>query len=170
MIDPFEERLIRDGKISFGLSSYGYDVRLAPEFQLWARPSGTDVLDPKNVPADGFKTVRADHCIVPPRGLVLGRTVEYFRMPRQAIALCVGKSSYARIGLLVNVTPFEPQWEGFVTISMSNLTESPLKLYAGEGIAQVLFFASEDVCETSYADRKGKYQAQKEITHAKVEP
>jgi dCTP deaminase len=163
MIEPFEDRQVRDGVISYGLSSYGYDIRVADEFKVFTNINST-VVDPKNFDARSFVDVKADVCIIPPNSFALSRTVEYFRIPRDVLTVCVGKSTYARCGLIVNVTPFEPEWEGFVTLEISNTTPLPAKVYANEGIAQVLFFQSDDVCETSYADKKGKYQRQQGLT------
>lgn len=162
MIEPFEESQVRQG-ISYGLSSYGYDIRLADEFRIFRPESGKSV-DPKAFDTESFETVRADHCWIPPHSFVLARTVEYFRIPRNIITLCVGKSTYARCGVLVNVTPFEPEWEGYATLQISNITPAPVKLYAHEGIAQVIFFESDEICQVSYQDKKGKYQRQTEIT------
>ena len=167
MIEPFEDRQVRDGVISYGLSSYGYDIRVADEFKVFTNINST-VVDPKSFDARSFVDVKAEVCIIPPNSFALSRTVEYFRIPRDVLTVCVGKSTYARCGLIVNVTPFEPEWEGFVTLEISNTTPLPAKVYANEGIAQVLFFQSDDVCEVSYADKKGKYQAQKGLTLPKL--
>ena len=166
MIEPFEPEQVRGGIISYGLSSYGYDIRLADEFHALA-DSGI-VLDPKALGADTFVVVRADTFDLPSHSFVLGRTVEYFRIPPNVLTLCVGKSSYARCGVLVNVTPFEPGWEGYATLCIANLGSRPVRLHAGEGIAQVLFFESDEPCEVTYADRQGKYQAQQSITPARA--
>lgn len=166
MIEPFEPEQVRGGIISYGLSSYGYDIRLADEFNALT-DSGT-VLNPKALEADTFVTVRADTFDLPSHTFVLGRTVEYFRIPPNVLTLCVGKSSYARCGVLVNVTPFEPGWEGYATLCIANLGPRPVRLHAGEGIAQVLFFESDEPCEVTYADRQGKYQAQQGITPARM--
>ena len=163
MIDPFVENQVRSGVISFGLSSYGYDIRVADEFKVFTNINST-VVDPKNFDARSFVDIRTDICIVPPNSFVLARTVEYFRIPRDVLTICVGKSTYARCGLIVNVTPFEPEWEGFVTLEISNTTPLPARIYANEGIAQVLFFQSDETCEVSYADKKGKYQKQQGLT------
>jgi len=163
MIEPFEDRQVRDGVISYGLSSYGYDIRVADEFKVFTNINST-VVDPKHFDARSFVDVRADVCIIPPNSFALAKTVEYFRIPRDVLTVCVGKSTYARCGLIVNVTPFEPEWEGFVTLEISNTTPLPAKVYANEGIAQVLFFQSDEPCEVSYADKKGKYQAQQGLT------
>jgi len=163
MIEPFCEKQVADGLISYGLSYYGYDIRIADEFKIFTNlPSAT--VDPKNFDARSFIDVKADVCIIPPNSFALARTVEYFKIPRDVITVCVGKSTYARCGIIVNVTPFEPEWEGIVTLEVSNTTPLPAKIYAGEGIAQVLFFEGDEPCETSYADRKGKYQSQKGLT------
>jgi len=163
MIEPFEDRQVRNGVISYGLSSYGYDIRVADEFKIFTNINST-VVDPKNFDARSFVDVKADICIIPPNSFVLAKTVEYFRIPRDVLTVCVGKSTYARCGLIVNVTPFEPEWEGFVTLEISNTTPLPARVYAHEGIAQVLFFQSDEVCEVSYADKKGKYQKQQGLT------
>jgi len=163
MIDPFEDRQVRAGVISYGLSSYGYDIRVADQFKVFTNINST-VVDPKNFDARSFVDVRADVCIIPPNSFALAKTVEYFRIPRDVLTVCVGKSTYARCGLIVNVTPFEPEWEGFVTLEISNTTPLPAKVYANEGIAQVLFFQSDEPCEVSYADKKGKYQKQQGLT------
>jgi dCTP deaminase len=163
MIEPFEDRQVRAGVVSYGLSSYGYDIRVADEFKVFTNINST-VVDPKNFDARSFVDIRTDICIVPPNSFVLARTVEYFRIPRDVLTICVGKSTYARCGLIVNVTPFEPEWEGFVTLEISNTTPLPARIYANEGIAQVLFFQSDETCEVSYADKKGKYQKQQGLT------
>ena len=163
MIEPFEDRQVRDGVISYGLSSYGYDIRVADEFKIFTNINST-VVDPKSFDARSFVDLKADVCIIPPNSFALARTVEYFRIPRDVLTVCVGKSTYARCGLIVNVTPFEPEWEGFVTLEISNTTPLPARVYANEGIAQVLFFQSDEVCEVSYADKKGKYQKQQGLT------
>jgi dCTP deaminase len=163
MIEPFSEKQVREGVISYGLSSYGYDVRIADEFKIFTNINST-IVDPKAFDPRSFVDFRGDVCIIPPNSFALARTVEYFRIPRSVITVCVGKSTYARCGIIVNVTPFEPEWEGIVTLEVSNTTPLPAKIYAGEGIAQVLFFESDEICETSYADKRGKYQAQTELT------
>ena len=169
MINPFSEKQVREGVVSYGLSSYGYDLRVADEFKMFTNVNCT-VVDPKNFDERSFVTVRSDCCIVPPNSFALARSVEYFRIPRNVLTLCVGKSTYARCGIITNVTPFEPEWEGFVTLEISNTTPLPAKIYADEGIAQVLFFTADegDECEKSYADKKGKYQAQTGITLPKL--
>jgi dCTP deaminase len=163
MIEPFEDRQVRDGVISYGLSSYGYDIRVADEFKVFTNINST-VVDPKNFDARSFVDLKTDICIIPPNSFALAKTVEYFRIPRDVLTVCVGKSTYARCGLIVNVTPFEPEWEGFVTLEISNTTPLPARVYANEGIAQVLFFQSDETCEVSYADKKGKYQKQQGLT------
>jgi dCTP deaminase len=167
MIEPFEDRQVRDGVVSYGLSSYGYDIRVADEFKVFTNINST-VVDPKNFDARSFVDVKADVCIIPPNSFALAKTVEYFRIPRDVLTVCVGKSTYARCGLIVNVTPFEPEWEGFVTLEISNTTPLPAKVYANEGIAQVLFFQGDEPCEVSYADKKGKYQKQQGLTLPKL--
>ncbi len=166
MLDPFAEGISRPGVISYGLSSYGYDMRVSSEFKIF---SGTGPIDPKALPPESFTDIRTDVLVLDPHASALGRSVEYFRIPRNIITVTFGKSTYARCGIVVNVTPFEPEWEGFVTISITNTNPFPAKIYAGEGIAQVLFLCSDTECEVSYADKKGKYQAQKTITVAKVD-
>ena len=163
MIEPFEDRQVRAGVISYGLSSYGYDIRVADEFKVFTNINST-VVDPKNFDARSFVDITADVCIIPPNSFALAKTVEYFRIPRDVLTICVGKSTYARCGLIVNVTPFEPEWEGFVTLEISNTTPLPAKVYAHEGISQVLFFQSDEPCEVSYKDKKGKYQGQTGLT------
>jgi dCTP deaminase len=163
MIEPFEDRQVRAGVISYGLSSYGYDIRVADEFKVFTNINST-VVDPKNFDARSFVDMKADVCIIPPNSFALAKTVEYFRIPRDVLTVCVGKSTYARCGLIVNVTPFEPEWEGFVTLEISNTTPLPAKVYANEGICQVLFFQSDEPCEVSYADKQGKYQKQQGLT------
>jgi len=160
MIEPFSEKQVSGGKISYGLSSYGYDIRIADEFKIFTNIHSA-IVDPKNFDTRSFFDVKADVCVIPPNSFALARTIEYFRIPRNILTVCVGKSTYARCGIIVNVTPFEPEWEGIVTLEVSNTTPLPAKIYAGEGISQVLFFEGNEPCETSYADRQGKYQAQK---------
>lgn len=167
MIEPFEASQVRDGGISYGLSSYGYDIRVADEFKIFTNINNT-VIDPKDFDARSFVDSRTEVCIIPPNSFALAKTVEYFRIPRDVLTICVGKSTYARCGIIVNVTPFEPEWEGYVTLEISNTTPLPAKIYANEGIAQVLFFQSDEVCEVSYADKKGKYQAQQGLTLPKL--
>lgn len=166
MIEPFEPAQVRDGVISYGPSSYGYDIRLAGEFKV---PTARDgVLDPKAVEAGAFADVQAETLDLAPHSYVLGRTVEYFCIPPDVLTLCTGKSSYARCGVLVNVTPFEPGWEGHATLCIANVGPRPVRLYAGEGIAQVIFFQSDEPCEVTYADRQGKYQAQQGVAPARL--
>jgi len=167
MIEPFEASLVSNGKISFGPSSYGYDFRIDRHFKVF-RGSHSDVLDPKQVNPELFDDFENDSCMIPPHGYILAQSVEYFRIPRDILTICSGKSTYARCGILVNVTPFEPEWEGYVTMSISNTSPSSVRLYAGEGIAQLVFLSADDLCEVSYKDRKGKYQAQKGIVLSKV--
>lgn len=167
MIVPFEESQIRQGVISYGLSSYGYDIRVANEFKIFTNVNST-IVDPKNFDEQSFVDFKGDVCIVPPNSFALARTVEYFKIPRNVLTICLGKSSYARCGIILNVTPFEPEWEGFATLEISNTTPLPAKIYANEGIAQVVFFESDEVCEVSYADKKGKYQAQRDITLPRI--
>ncbi len=166
MIEPFEESQVRRG-ISFGLSSYGYDIRIADDFRVF-NVSRCSLMDPKNFDENAFDHLKQDSCLIPPHSFVLARTLEYFRIPRNVITLCVGKSTYARSGVLVNVTPFEPEWEGFATLQISNTTPVPAKIYANEGIGQILFFESDEVCRISYQDKKGKYQKQTEITPSRI--
>ncbi len=163
MIEPFVDSQVRSGVISYGVSSYGYDVRVGDEFKVFTNVFNT-VVDPKNFDPKSFVDIRADVAIIPPNSFALASTIEYFRIPRDTLTVCLGKSTYARCGIIVNVTPFEPEWEGHVTIEISNTTPLPAKIYANEGIAQVLFFQSDDVCEVSYKDKKGKYQAQRGVT------
>lgn len=165
MIEPFVDGQVRDGVISYGVSSYGYDIRLADEFKIFTNVYSA-IVDPKAFDTRSLVDFKGDVCIIPPNSFVLAKTVEYFRIPRNVLAVCLGKSSYARCGLIVNTTPFEPEWEGYVTLEISNTTPLPAKIYANEGIAQVLFFESDSDCETSYADKKGKYQGQQGITVA----
>ena len=162
MIEPFVDDQVRQGVISYGVSSYGYDVRVGDEFKVFTNVYNT-VVDPKNFDPKSFVDIKADVCIIPPNSFALASTIEYFRIPRDVLTVCLGKSTYARCGIIVNVTPFEPEWEGFVTLEISNTTPLPARVYANEGIAQVLFFESDEVCEVSYADRKGKYQKQQSI-------
>jgi dCTP deaminase len=163
MIEPFMESLKRDGVISYGLSSYGYDLRITDEFKVFTNVYSA-VVDPKNFSSDSFVDIKTDVAIIPPNSFALARSVEYFRIPRKVLCICLGKSTYARTGIVVNVTPFEPGWEGHVTIEISNTTPLPARIYANEGIAQVLFFEADEECEVSYADRKGKYQGQTGVT------
>jgi len=169
MISPFSENQIRacsktgDKIVSYGLSSYGYDIRVANEFKVFTNVYNS-IIDPKDFHEDSFVQINKDVCVVPPNSFALARSVEYFRIPRNVLTICLGKSTYARCGIIVNVTPFEPEWEGHVTLEISNTTPLPAIIYANEGIAQVIFFESNDVCQMSYADRKGKYMKQRGIT------
>ncbi len=169
MIEPFCDNQVRkvdangDKVISYGLSSYGYDIRVSNEFKIFTNVHNS-IIDPKNFHDDSFVEIKRDICVVPPNSFALARSVEYFRIPRNVLTVCLGKSTYARCGIIVNVTPFEPEWEGHVTLEISNTTPLPAMIYANEGIAQVLFFESPEVCEVSYADRKGKYMGQTGIT------
>jgi dCTP deaminase len=167
MIEPFSENQVRDGVISYGVSSYGYDIRVADDFKIFTNINST-IVDPKRFDQQSFVDFKGDVCIVPPNSFALARTVEYFRIPRNILTICVGKSTYARCGIIVNVTPFEPEWEGTATLEISNTTPLPAKIYANEGIAQVVFFEADEICQTSYADKKGKYQAQREITLPRI--
>ncbi len=167
MIEPFSEMQIVPGIISFGLSSYGYDVRVANEFKIFTNVRST-VVDPKNFDQQAFVDFSGDVCIIPPNSFALARTVEYFRIPRNVLVICVGKSTYARCGIITNVTPLEPEWEGYVTLEISNTTPLPAKIYAGEGLAQMLFFESDEFCEKSYRDKSGKYQHQSGVTPPRV--
>jgi dCTP deaminase len=163
MIEPFEEKQVREGVVSYGLSSYGYDLRIADEFKIFTNVNST-IVDPKHMDARTMVDFKGPVALIPPNSFALGRSVEYFRIPRSVITVTLGKSTYARCGIITNVTPFEPEWEGFVTLEISNTTPLPARIYANEGIAQVLFFESDEVCETSYRDKAGKYQAQQGIT------
>jgi dCTP deaminase len=167
MIDPFVEEQVREGVVSYGVSSYGYDIRVADEFKVFTNIN-TTVIDPKAFDPRSFVDLQSDVCIVPPNSFALARTVEYFRIPRDVLTVCLGKSTYARCGIIVNVTPFEPEWEGTATLEISNTTPLPARIYANEGIAQVLFFQSDEVCARSYADKKGKYQAQRQVTLPRI--
>jgi dCTP deaminase len=167
IIEPFAPGRRRSGRISFGTSSYGYDFRLADEFKL-PDFQGARLLDPKKPDSVRFEDYRGKSCIIPGNSFVLGRSMEYFRIPRDVLAICQGKSTYARSGVIVNVTPLEPEWEGHITISLVNAAPVPVKVYAGEGIGQVILLRAEEECRTSYADKKGKYQAQRHIQVAKV--
>ncbi len=167
MIEPFSESLVTKGVISFGVSSYGYDIRIADEFKIFTDVYST-VVDPKNFDPRSFVEFKGKECIIPPNSFALGRSVEYFRIPRNVLGICLGKSTYARCGIVINITPLEPEWEGFITIEISNTTPLPAKIYANEGIAQVIFIEGDEICETSYKDRKGKYQEQKGIVLPKI--
>ena len=167
MIEPFEAGQVREGVVSYGLSSYGYDIRVAPEFKVFTNVHHV-VVDPKDFDDRSFVDINEDHCIIPPNSFALARTVEYFRIPRSVLVVCLGKSTYARCGIIVNVTPLEPTWEGFLTLEISNTTPLPAKIYGGEGIAQLLFFEGDEEPETAYADRKGKYMKQTGVTLPKL--
>jgi dCTP deaminase len=171
MIEPFEHGQVREsasGKvISYGTSSYGYDVRCSDEFKIFTNINSA-IVDPKNFDSNSFVDVKSDVCIIPPNSFALARTVEFFRIPRDVLTICLGKSTYARCGIIVNVTPLEPEWEGHVTLEFSNTTTLPAKIYANEGVAQMLFFGADEVCETSYKDRGGKYQGQTGVTLPKA--
>jgi dCTP deaminase len=167
MIEPFVDEQVRSGVISYGVSSYGYDVRVGDEFKVFTNVFNT-VVDPKNFDSRSFVDIKADVCIIPPNSFALASTVEYFRVPRDILTVCLGKSTYARCGIIVNVTPFEPEWEGHVTLEISNTTPLPAKIYANEGIAQVVFFQSDEACAVSYRDKKGKYQAQRGVTLPRI--
>ena len=167
MIEPFADKQVREGVISFGVSSYGYDLRIADEFKIFTNINSTTV-DPKKFDAKSFVDFKGAVCIVPPNSFALGRSVEYFRIPRDVMTICLGKSTYARCGQILNVTPLEPEWEGHVTLEISNTTPLPAMIYANEGIAQVLFLGGDEACETSYKDKKGKYQEQRGVTLPRV--
>jgi len=167
MIDPFEAGQVRDGVISYGVSSYGYDIRVADEFKIFTNVYSA-VVDPKNFDPQSMVDYKGEVCVIPPNSFALARTIEYFRIPRDVLTVCLGKSTYARCGIIVNVAPFEPEWEGYVTLEISNTTPLPAKIYANEGIAQVLFFEGDEECEISYADKKGKYQKQQSIVLPKL--
>jgi dCTP deaminase len=167
MILPFEEKQVRDGVISYGLSSYGYDLRVADEYKIFTNVNST-IVDPKKFDARSFVEFTGPACIVPPNSFALARSVEYFKIPRDVLTICVGKSTYARCGIIVNVTPLEPEWEGFVTLEISNTTPLPARVYSNEGLCQIIFLGSDEVCETSYKDKKGKYQSQQGIVLPKV--
>jgi dCTP deaminase len=171
MIEPFEPGQIKyaNGRsiVSYGTSSYGYDIRCSDEFKLFTNINSA-IVDPKNFDSNSFVDVKSDICLIPPNSFALARTVEYFRIPRNILTICLGKSTYARCGIIVNVTPFEPEWEGYVTLEFSNTTPLPAKIYANEGVAQVIFFESDEVCEVSYKDRGGKYQGQHGVTLPKI--
>ena len=171
MIEPFEPGQVKEKAglrlVSYGTSSYGYDIRCSAEFKIFTNINST-IVDPKHFDEKNFVDYRGDVCIIPPNSFALARTIEYFRVPRDVLTVCLGKSTYARCGIIVNVTPFEPEWEGHVTIEISNTTPLPAKIYANEGIAQVLFFQSDEPCAKSYKDKKGKYQAQRGVTLPKI--
>jgi len=167
MIEPFVDHQVREGVISYGVSSYGYDIRVANEFKIFTNVFSA-VVDPKQFDPRSMVDYKGDVCTIPPNSFALARTVEYFRIPRKVLTVCLGKSTYARCGLIVNVTPFEPEWEGYVTLEISNTTPLPARIYANEGIAQVLFFEADEECQISYADKKGKYQNQQSIILPKI--
>ena len=167
MINPFSEKQVREGVVSYGLSSYGYDLRVADEFKIFTNVNCATV-DPKEFDEKSFVTVRSDAALIPPNSFALARSVEYFKIPRDVLTICVGKSTYARCGIIVNVTPFEPEWEGFVTLEISNSTPLPAKIYSNEGLCQILFFQGDEPCETSYKDKAGKYQKQTGIVLPKL--
>jgi dCTP deaminase len=167
MIEPFEEGRARPGVISYGVSSYGYDIRVAHEFKIFTNVYSA-VVDPKSFDPRSMIDFTGDVCTIPPNSFALARTIEYFRIPRGVLTVCLGKSTYARCGIIVNVTPFEPEWEGYVTLEISNTTPLPARIYANEGIAQVLFFEGDEACDVSYADKKGKYQYQQSIELPKI--
>ena len=167
MIEPFESEQVRNGQISFGLSSFGYDIRVSDEYKIFTNINNS-IVDPKNFDANSFIDFKGDICIVPPNSFALARSIEYFKIPRDVLTICVGKSTYARCGIIVNVTPFEPEWEGYVTLEISNTTPLPAKIYSNEGLCQVLFFQSDEDCRTSYKDKAGKYQKQTGITLPKM--
>jgi len=167
MIEPFVEKQVREGVISYGLSSYGYDLRVADEFLIFTNVNNS-VVDPKNFTPESMVDFKGDVCIIPPNSFALARSVEYFRIPRSVLTITVGKSTYARAGIVTNVTPFEPGWEGNVTLEISNTTPLPAKIYANEGLAQVLFFEGDEPCEVSYADKNGKYQGQTGVTPPRI--
>lgn len=167
MIEPFEDKQIKQGVISYGISSYGYDIRLADEFKIFTNVFNS-IVDPKKFDPKSFVDFKGEVCIIPPNSFILGRSVEYLKIPRRVLGICLGKSTYARCGIIVNITPLEAEWEGQITIEISNTTPLPVKVYANEGIAQILFFESDEECEESYKDRKGKYDKQKGIVLPKI--
>jgi len=167
MITPFAENQVKDGVISYGISSYGYDMRISDKFKIFNNVNN-DIVDPKKLDPHSFVNFKGDICVIPPNSFTLATSLEYFNLPRDVIVICLGKSTYARCGIVVNVTPLEPEWEGHVTIEISNTSPKPVKIYANEGIAQLIFLGAEEMCLRSYADKKGKYQAQKEITLPKI--
>jgi dCTP deaminase len=167
MIEPFADNQVRNGVISYGVSSYGYDIRVADEFKIFTNVFSA-IVDPKHFDPRSMVDYKGDVCVIPPNSFALARTIEYFRIPRNVLTICLGKSTYARCGIIVNVTPFEPEWEGYVTLEISNTTPLPARIYANEGIAQVLFFVADEECEISYADKKGKYQSQQAIVLPKL--
>lgn len=167
MIEPFSASQVSKGVISYGVSSYGYDMRLTDEFKIFTNINNA-IVDPKRFDSKSFVDFRGKECIIPPNSFALARSFEYFRIPRDVLAICVGKSTYARCGIIVSVTPLEPEWDGFVTIEISNTTPLPAKIYGNEGIAQIIFICGREICDVSYKDKKGKYQAQKELTLPKI--
>lgn len=167
MVNPFVEAQVREAVISYGLSSYGYDIRVADEYRIFTNVY-TAIVDPKHFDARSFVEFKGPICVIPPNSFALGRSVEYFKIPRSVLTVCVGKSTYARCGIIVNVTPFEPEWEGYVTLEISNTSPLPARVYSNEGICQVIFFEGDEVCEVSYKDKKGKYQAQKGIVLPRI--
>ena len=168
MISPFEENQVRKGKISYGLSSFGYDARVSDEFKIFTNINGSEIVDPKNFKPTNFVTKKVSECIIPPNSFVLASTVEYFKIPKDVLVICLGKSTYARCGIIVNVTPLEPGWEGNVTLEFSNTTPLPAKIYANEGVAQFVFLKGNEKPEVSYSDRKGKYMGQVGVTLPKI--
>lgn len=168
IISPFDENQVRKGIVSFGLSSYGYDIRIDDEFKV-PDIEDSSIIDPKNFDISSFNNIKAENCTIPPHSYILGKSVEYFKLPRNILTLCFGKSTYARCGIVVNITPLEPEWEGYITMAICNTSGRPVKIYSHEGIAQIIFLESDDPCLTSYADKKGKYQAQKKLTVSKVD-
>src|SRR5512141_117932 len=167
MIEPFEAGQVRDGVVSYGVSSYGYDIRVADEFKIFTNVHSA-IVDPKHFDPKSMVDFKGEVCIIPPNSFALARTIEYFRIPRTVLTVCLGKSTYARCGIIVNVTPFEPGWEGYVTLEISNTTPLPAKIYANEGLCQILFFQSDEPCEVSYKEKKGKYQHQQSIILPKI--
>jgi len=167
MISPFVESQVRNGVVSYGVSSYGYDIRVADEFKIFTNVHSA-IVDPKNFDPKSMVDFKGEICVIPPNSFALARTIEYFKIPRSVLTICLGKSTYARCGIIVNVTPFEPEWEGYVTLEISNTTPLPARIYANEGIAQVLFFQADEECNISYADKKGKYQNQQSIILPKL--
>ena len=167
MIHPYEKNLIRPGIISYGISSYGYDLRVADEYKIFTNVNNS-IVDPKNFDEKSFVDFKGEVCIVPPNSFALARSIEYFKIPRNVLTICVGKSTYARCGIIVNVTPFEPEWEGHVTLEISNTTPLPAKIYSNEGLCQVLFFESDEDCQVTYKDKQGKYDGQTGITIPKM--
>ena len=167
MIEPFEPGQVRNGQISYGVSSYGYDIRVTDEFMIFTNVYSA-IVDPKHFDPRSMVEYKGEVCVIPPNSFALARTVEYFRIPKNVLTVCLGKSTYARCGIIVNVTPFEPEWEGFVTLEISNTTPLPAKIYSNEGVAQVLFFEGDEPCQTTYADKKGKYQKQQSIVLPKL--